>query len=88
MRDELPRDHPQVLENLDGAVVHAGLVVADPVLLAERLHQGVHLPEVVPRDLGEEVVIDLVLQPTAEPVHERRTGDVARRSHLITRVGV
>ena len=41
-----------------------------------------HLPEVVARDLGEEVVVDLVLEPPAEPVHERRARDVTRGGDL------
>lgn len=36
-----------------------------------------HLFEIVPGDLGKQVVIHLVLEPTAEPVHEGSTGDVA-----------
>jgi hypothetical protein len=33
----------QVGEDLHGALVDGGLVVGDSLLLAERLHQGVHL---------------------------------------------
>lgn len=36
----------------------------------------------MPRDLGEEVVIHLVLETPAEPVHERCARDVAGGGHL------
>lgn len=52
------------------------------MLLAKPFHERVHLAEVVPRDLGEQVVVHLVLEPPAEPVHERRARDVASGGNL------
>lgn len=43
----------------------------------------VYLAEVVPGDLGEQVVVHLVLETAAEPVHERRASNVAGGRHLL-----
>ena len=72
----------QVLQNLDGAVEEVGLVVLDAPLLAEGLHELVALGEVVTGHHGEEVVVNLVLETSAEPVDEKlgepvSSGDVA-----------
>lgn len=64
------------------ALDEARLVIANPMLFAERLHQGVHFLQVVTRTEREEVVFNLVLKPAAEPVHERRTRHVTRGGHL------
>lgn len=50
--------------------------------LAEGLHQGVQLAQLMPGDHGEEVVVHLVAQATAEPLHEGVTLDVAGGGHL------
>lgn len=81
--DKLSRNLPQVGKHFLRALEHAGLVVVDTVLLAEGLHESVHLAEVVAGDLGEEVVIHLVLEPAAEPVDERRARHVPRSSDLV-----
>jgi len=59
-----------VLEDLDGPVVEVRLVVLDSPLLAEGLNELVALGEIVAGHHWEEVVVDLVLEPSAKPVDE------------------
>ena len=80
--DELLGDVLEVREDLHGSHPHVCLVVGDALLLAEGLNQHVHLLQVVAGQHGEEVVVDLVLQSAAEPVHEGRRGHVAGGGHL------
>lgn len=82
LRDKFRRHTAEVRKHLLGALPHAGLVVVHPVMLAEGLHQGVDLSEVVAGDLGEEVVVHLVLESPAEPVDERRARYVPGCGHL------
>ena len=70
MFDELLGHLGEMFQHLSGAFPHIRLVVRNIVLLAERLDELMHFPEVVSRDHGEEVMIYLVLQTTAEPVNE------------------
>mmetsp|Transcript_188 Transcript_188/g.795 ORF Transcript_188/g.795 Transcript_188/m.795 type:complete len:495 (+) Transcript_188:1417-2901(+) len=79
---EVGRHAGQGVENLHGSLPDAGLVVGHALLLAERGDDLVHLGQVVTRDGGEEVVLHLELQSTAEPVHERAARDVARGRDL------
>lgn len=51
------------------------------------MHASTNLAEVVPRDLGEEVVVHLVLETSAEPVHERCAGHVSGGCHLKKKIG-
>jgi hypothetical protein len=52
------------------------------VLLAEAFNQGLNLVELVTRDHGEAVVLDLVVQTTSEPVVEKVGLDVAAGDDL------
>lgn len=80
--DELVRDVGELVDDLADALPEARLVEVHAVLLAERLDERVHLGEIVARHEREEVVVDLVVEPAREPVHEEARRDVARRSHL------
>eukprot|EP00128_Syssomonas_multiformis_P013765 Colp12_sorted_trinity150504_noHs@18555 len=75
--DELGGHLGEVGEDLHVSGEQVGLVVGHALLLAEGLHQGVHLGEVVSGEHGEQVVVHLVVQATAEPINESVAGDVA-----------
>lgn len=57
-------------------------MVVHVVMLAERLHEGVDLAQVVTRDLREQVVIHLVLKPSTEEVYKRSARHIASGSDL------
>ena len=59
-----------------------GLVVVQVVLLEERLHLGGDLGVPVGRQVGEEVVLDLVGEVAGHQVRELPAGDVGRAEHL------
>ena len=66
--DDLVRDVLQVLQDLQGPLPHGGLVVRDPIILAELAHAAVALGQMMSRHGGEEMVLDLVVEAAAEPV--------------------
>lgn len=80
--DELGRDLAKVRQNLLRALPHARLMVANAVLLAKPFDKRVYPAQVVARYLREQVVVHLVLEPAAEPIHERRARNVARGGDL------
>mmetsp|Transcript_9771 Transcript_9771/g.28690 ORF Transcript_9771/g.28690 Transcript_9771/m.28690 type:complete len:569 (-) Transcript_9771:44-1750(-) len=80
--EELFRHVREARQNLAGALPHGSLVVRDAVLLAEGAHDLVRLGKAVARQRRPEVVLHLVLEPAAEPVHERVARDVARGADL------
>lgn len=82
LRDEVHRDLVQVSQHLPRALEEGRLVVTNPVLLAEGLHEAVHLLQLVARDLWEEMMVDLELKPPTEPIDERRARDVPGCGHL------
>mmetsp|Transcript_30223 Transcript_30223/g.72545 ORF Transcript_30223/g.72545 Transcript_30223/m.72545 type:complete len:225 (+) Transcript_30223:49-723(+) len=68
VNDEFMSDSLQALQNLNGSVIHVSLVVLDVPFLAEGLNEFVSLSQVVARDAREQVVVNLVLKTSAEPV--------------------
>jgi len=68
--DEFVSDSFQALQNLNGSFVHVRLMVPNIPFLAERLDELVSLAQVVARNAREQVVVDLVLESTAEPVNK------------------
>ena len=81
-RGELDGDLRQVAEDFYGTRPHIGLVVVYLILLTEGCDEFVSLFQVVTGHHGEEVVVHLVLQTAAEPVHEPVGRDVASRCYL------
>ena len=62
-------------------------MIMNSMVVAERRNDGVDVLEIVPRYLGEQVVIHLELQASAEPIHKPVTGYVARRRYLFSKEG-
>lgn len=73
----------QTAHHLARSLDHADVLVRDAVLVAHRLHVLPRLTERVARHVGEEMVLDLLVQAASEPVVERGAVDVARRQHLV-----
>lgn len=68
IKNEVIRNLGQVLQHFNGSVNEIGLVVLDTPFLAETFDKVVSLFQVVTRQGGEQVMIDLVLETTAEPI--------------------
>lgn len=86
LRNELFRHFSQVLQHLSRASVKCGFMVMNSVVVAKRRNDGVDVLEIVPRYLGEQVVVHLELQASAKPIHKPVTGYVARCRYLISKV--
>lgn len=76
-----------MFQHLDGSIDQVGFVVLDVPFFAEGSHQIVGLFQVVSGQCREQVVIDLVLESTAEPIDKElgeavSTNNVARCGHL------
>jgi hypothetical protein len=63
-----------------------GLGIGDPALVAELADQGLGATQVRPGHAREEVVLDLVVQPTEDEVDEPAAADVAGGEHLPAQV--
>ena len=66
-----------MLDDVHGAGQQVGFVVLDAVLRAEGHDKHVGFGQRVAGHHGEQVVVHLVLEPPAEPVHEPVAGNVA-----------
>ena len=71
-----------MLDDVHGAGEQVGLVVLDAVLGAERHDKHVGLGQRVAGHHGEQVVVHLVFEATAEPVHEPVAGNVTGSGDL------
>ncbi len=85
--DEFDSNLVQAVQDLVGSIDKIGLVVSNLPFLAEGFDQIVSLLQVVSGNHGEQVVINLVLKSTAEPVDEElresvSTGNVTGGSYL------
>jgi hypothetical protein len=69
--DKFVTNSLQAIQDLNGTIVHVGLVVLDVPLLAETFYKIMGLLEVVSGDTREQVVVNLVLKTSAEPVNKR-----------------
>ena len=77
----------QVLHDFDGTIIEVGFVILDLPFLAKGLDQTVCLGQVVSGNHGEQVVIDLVLKTTTEPINKGlgksvSSSDVSGSCHL------
>ena len=68
--NEIARNVVQVLENLKVTLHHISLMVGYVPLLAETIDKLVALWQIVTRNSGEQVVVYLVLKPSAKPVNK------------------
>src|ERR1039458_4407061 len=82
LRSQRAADRVQVPQNLDVGVDETSLVVGDAVLLAERAHRLLGVPQAGPRHGGEQVMLDLVIQAAEREVGEPAAADVTRSDHL------
>lgn len=80
--NELLRDLVEMRENLPSAGDHVRLMVSDIVLLAEAFDEHMDLLQVVARQHGEQMMVHLVLESAAKPVHERIRSHVSRGGDL------
>ncbi|GFP94616.1 delta(8)-fatty-acid desaturase [Phtheirospermum japonicum] len=58
-------------------------IIRQVMLLAQFLHHGRYTPEVTPRHPREQVMLELELEPTEEPIHPGRARDVDRPVGLL-----
>lgn len=82
--DEFCCDVLKMSEDFAGAFDDSRLVVLDTMRSAELLRELTNLMQIVARGCRKEVVLDLVIQPSAEPVNKSETilRDVASRRDL------
>lgn len=73
----------QTSKDLGSSINHAGGVVSDTVLLAKRRDGRLDLGKVVARHRGEQVVLDLVVKATSEPVGEQTGVDITTSDDLL-----
>ena len=73
---------PEVAEAEPERLEERHLHVVLPVPLGEGADERRHRVQLVPRKLREEVVLDLALEASVEPVAVPVRGDVARREEL------
>ena len=81
-RVPLLRGASQSPNNLAIRVDESELVVVDAVARAKRLDELTRATQVVPRQSGEEMVLDLELEATVKPVHPFRALDIHARREL------
>jgi hypothetical protein len=64
------RNLSQMLQNLSLTLDHISLMIRNIPLLTETVHEFMALWQVVTRNSGKEMMIYLILQSSAEPVHK------------------
>lgn len=81
---EFRSDVLKMSENLAGAFNDTSLVVLDTMSSAELLRELANLVQVMARGCREEVVLNLVIQPSAEPMNKSEAilRDIASCSDL------
>jgi hypothetical protein len=79
--DKIIRDRAQVTQNFNGTIHQVRFVVLDSPFLAKGLDELVRPGQVVSGHGGEEMVVDLVLQTTAEPV-DKGLGETVSTNHV------
>src|SRR6266702_3402320 len=79
-------DRVEVAERLHIGSEHRALMVDKAVLQAERPHERTGTAQVRPWHAGEQVMLDLVVEPAEREVHHPAPAHVAGRQHLAAEV--
>ena len=87
VNDELIRDSAQMFQNFNSPIDKVSFMVLDIPFLAKRMNQFVGFFQIVSWQCGEQMMIDLILQSSTEPIDKRlwesmSTRYIACRSNL------